>query len=91
MYEMSMGKAMSGVFPEEADYTFGQYGEDDSEGITAFTEKCNMFREILEFIFARKEDGRLAHNIKQVSLSIIDVRLMSSSLRYSDYGREFLC
>lgn len=70
LYEMAMGNMMSGVFPEEADYAFGQYKGDDLEGITAFAEKCRMFREILDFVFTRKGDGRFAHSIKQVSISI---------------------
>ena len=51
VYEMSAGRELPHLFPEEEDYR-------DVEG-----EGCG---DILRYIFARKEDGQMEHTIAQV-------------------------
>lgn len=52
---MFTGKVLSSLFPKEEDYS--------SEGEGDEYLGC---KEMLRFIFTRKESGRFAHSIKQV-------------------------
>ncbi len=52
MYEMCAGAPLLGLFPAEEEYVF--------------EEEYRECRDVLEYIFARKDSGGLAHSIKQV-------------------------